>query len=115
METEVMNATKLTVDWKEHGEVPVFPLSKDGVGHSQSLLTRQISSPNPARCPHCDSIIYSRRNRLCGVCSQALPEEFLFTPREARRVEQILRIEQLRHKQWMHRVCQRAAEFAQFD
>ena len=113
---EIMNATKLDIDWNENGEAAVLSSSTVGISRgkltgNQSFLTRHISSPNSAlRCPHCDSIIYSRRNKLCGVCSQTLPAEYLFTPREARRVEQILRIEQRRHKDWMHRIFKRAVE-----
>ena len=35
------------------------------------------------RCPHCNSIVYSRRNKLCGVCGAELPPEVLFTKEEA--------------------------------
>ncbi len=29
------------------------------------------------RCPHCQSLIYSRKNKICGVCEKPLPEEVL--------------------------------------
>src|SRR5262249_45203625 len=41
-------------------------------------------------CPNCGSVIYSRRNALCGVCGQRLPAELLFTPEERQRVERDL-------------------------
>jgi hypothetical protein len=31
------------------------------------------------KCPKCGSVIYSRRNVLCGVCGERLPDELLFT------------------------------------
>jgi predicted amidophosphoribosyltransferase len=31
------------------------------------------------RCPLCQSLIYSRKNKLCGVCGKPLPAELLFT------------------------------------
>jgi hypothetical protein len=31
------------------------------------------------RCPHCQSPIYSRKNRICGVCEKPLPEELLLS------------------------------------
>jgi hypothetical protein len=31
-----------------------------------------------SNCPFCDSVIYSRRNVLCGVCGERLPDELLF-------------------------------------
>ena len=30
------------------------------------------------RCPHCQSPIYSRKNKICGVCEQPLPAALLF-------------------------------------
>ena len=41
-------------------------------------------------CPACGSIIYSRRNVLCGVCGQRLPNWLLFTPEERQAVERDL-------------------------
>jgi hypothetical protein len=46
-------------------------------------------------------VIYSRRHRLCGVCNQPLPDHLLFNVIEARRVEDLLRTERDRHRQWM--------------
>jgi hypothetical protein len=28
------------------------------------------------RCPHCQSLIYSRKAKVCGKCGEPLPEEF---------------------------------------
>src|SRR5262245_27118162 len=55
------------------------------------------------RCPSCESIIYSRRHKLCGVCAQELPAEFLFDAHEAKNVSLILYEERLRHRAWLHR------------
>jgi uncharacterized Zn finger protein (UPF0148 family) len=44
-----------------------------------------------AKCPFCGSMIYSRRNVLCGVCSKRLPRDLLFTQQEREKVEQDLR------------------------
>jgi len=54
-------------------------------------------------CPFCDSIIYSRRHKLCGVCSHELPEQILFSAEQAKNVTSILRDEQQRHRAWLHR------------
>jgi len=43
------------------------------------------------KCPKCNSIIYSRRNALCGACGEKLPPELLFSPAEREVVEQELR------------------------
>jgi hypothetical protein len=42
------------------------------------------------KCPKCGSIIYSRRNVLCGVCGGRLPDELLFTPEQRQAVDQDL-------------------------
>jgi hypothetical protein len=39
------------------------------------------------KCPKCGSVIYSRRNVLCGVCGERLPDVLLFTPKERQAVE----------------------------
>lgn len=62
---------------------------------------RLTEEPADGRCPHCGSIIYSRRHKLCGLCGRELPEEFLFSSAEAQRLENLLRIEQERHRTWM--------------
>ena len=64
---------------------------------------RRAAEAADLRCPHCDSIIYSRRNKLCGLCARALPLEFLFSASEADRLENILRMGQERHRRWMRK------------
>jgi hypothetical protein len=67
-------------------------------------LVRNISQPKPhLRCPACDSILYTRRHKLCGVCGEELPGELLFTDLEASRVKALLRTEQQKHRDWMSR------------
>ena len=56
----------------------------------------------PPKCPKCGSIIYSRRNVLCGVCGERLPEELLFTPEQREAVDKTLRELKEREKE-MHR------------
>jgi len=69
---------------------------------SASRLERQIAPrADQHRCPSCHSIIYSRRHALCGVCSQPLPGEFLFSIPEARRIEQLMETERVQHRQWL--------------
>ena len=43
-----------------------------------------------AKCPFCGSLIYSKRNVLCGVCGERLPRESLFTAAERERIEKDL-------------------------
>ena len=107
-----MSREKIKLEWREGSESKqieildcVRRVDADG---SAVLLSRQLTSTLlGARCPHCNSIIYSRRHKLCGVCSQSLPEDYLFSETEARRIESILRTEQSRHKKWMSKLLDR--------
>jgi hypothetical protein len=31
------------------------------------------------RCPHCQSLIYSRKQKTCGICEKPLPGELLLS------------------------------------
>ena len=31
------------------------------------------------RCPNCNAPIYSRKNKICGVCEKPLPKELLMS------------------------------------
>ena len=33
-------------------------------------------------CPHCQSPVYSRKNKICGVCEKLLPAELLLTEKQ---------------------------------
>lgn len=67
-----------------------------------TLLVRHIaSSAVEHRCPNCRSIVYTRRHRLCAVCSRPLPEECLFTAAEARRIEAVMDFERREHRRWL--------------
>jgi len=62
--------------------------------------------PRGQLCPSCDSIIYSRRHRLCGVCGQVLPEDCRFTATEAETVEMLLKTERERHRAWLKKTTE---------
>ena len=34
------------------------------------------------RCPYCKAPVYSRKNKICGVCEKPLPEEFWMSDAE---------------------------------
>lgn len=51
------------------------------------------------KCPKCRSIIYSRRNVLCGVCGERLPSQLLFSTEEREAVEREMAEIKRREKQ----------------
>ena len=34
------------------------------------------------RCPSCQAVIYSRKNKICGVCEKLLPPELLLSEKQ---------------------------------
>jgi hypothetical protein len=83
----------------------ITELARENQDQSQSRgawLDRPLT-PNQGehRCPCCQSLIYSRRHKLCGVCNRPLPAELLFSGTEARRIEALLRREKQLHRRWM--------------
>ncbi len=64
----------------------------------------RVGAPVQKRhCPFCQSLIYSRRHKLCGVCSEELPQQFLFSPEQSESVSSIVRDERQRHRAWLQR------------
>jgi uncharacterized Zn finger protein (UPF0148 family) len=73
-----------------------------------SLATRHAMIP---KCPRCGSVIYSRRNVLCGVCGERLPAELLFSPQEREKVERDLLELKQREQEMRRREAERAHDF----
>ena len=92
-----MSEATLKIRWNDCAEGTNLPISPD---HRTSFFRLGVK-PRERYCPSCDSIVYSRRHRRCGVCGQLLPEECLFTAVEAQNVELLLRIERQRHRAWL--------------
>ena len=42
-------------------------------------------------CPACGSVIYSRRAKLCGVCSARLPDELRITGENAEKIGMLMK------------------------
>ena len=38
-------------------------------------------------CPHCQAVVLSRRNKLCGFCQEPLPVEIVLTPAQIAAIE----------------------------
>jgi hypothetical protein len=101
-----MTATIFNIQWdadEQSGEVTWL---RPGRPHGWALIDRRAGSGTPQHCPECDSIIYSRRHRLCGRCGQELPKERLFSRSEAARVEAVFSQDRQRHRQWLQRVSE---------
>ena len=107
---KVMSGAKLNIEWKQTDmpdgfSAPVRIIGTLEEAMDRRVYTRQISSaPTALKCPRCESVIYSRSNRLCGLCGEALPEGLLFSAAESRRIKNILNSEKRRHKGWMLRI-----------
>jgi hypothetical protein len=71
--------------------------------HDVELFSRGVSSQPERHCPHCGSLVYSRRHKLCGVCAEPLPSECLFSLEQAVQVQVLMEEERARHKTWLHR------------
>jgi hypothetical protein len=67
------------------------------------IFSRGVVNQPERHCPHCGSVIYSRRHKLCGVCAEPLPSACLFSMAEAERVEVLLQEERARHRNGLHR------------
>jgi hypothetical protein len=95
-----MSAAHLDLTWDAQDELESQPVAI--AWKSRLHWVREIGHPGPpARCPECESIIYSRRHRLCGVCSHPLPDHLLFSFRDSQRVSQLLETERARHRRWL--------------
>ena len=91
-------------DWTWQTVNQAEDLTVTMLDRAPAAVVRQISPRGrPVRCPSCQTIVYTRRHRLCAVCSEPLPHELLFTIAEADRIEGLLREERDRHKKWMER------------
>jgi hypothetical protein len=93
-----MTATRLDIRWIDDA----LTSEADAV----TLVRNFTQAKSHLRCPECHSILYTRRHKLCGVCGNELPEQFLFSPAEASRLNELLRTEQQRHRAWMNRMAE---------
>ena len=97
MKVKIMSAANLNIRWTDCDRNQSLPVVLGGQNPYFSLGVKR----RERHCPSCDSIVYSRRHRLCGVCGQALPKDCLFTATEAENVEMLLRTERQRHRAWV--------------
>ena len=97
MKVEIMNTATLHIRWNDRAEEQALPISQRGKISFAGLGV----GPGERHCPECDSIVYSRRHRLCGACGHLLPAACLFTPVEAENVEILLKTERQRHRAWL--------------
>jgi hypothetical protein len=43
----------------------------------------------PHRCPKCNALVVDRRSPVCTTCRQALPADWIMTPRQTTKVMKI--------------------------
>jgi hypothetical protein len=56
------------------------------------------------RCPHCHAPIYSRTNKICGVCEKPLPAELLFSDQQVAELKKQMDAEEKRTKAFKHQL-----------
>ncbi len=103
MTVEIMSAATLSIRWTDCDRNQALPVAFGG----RNPYFRIGATPRERHCPSCDSIVYSGRHRLCGVCDRVLPEDCLFTAREAESVEMLLRTERQRHRAWLKKTTEK--------
>ena len=62
------------------------------------------------KCPKCGSIIYSRRNVLCGVCGERLPSVLLFSSQQREAVERDLQVLKAREREMRRRESETSSD-----
>ena len=97
MTVEIMSAATLNIRCTDCDRNQSLPVVLGG----QNPYLNVGNEPRERHCPSCDSIVYSGRHRLCGLCGQVLPADCLFTATEAQNVEMLLRTERQRHRAWL--------------
>jgi predicted amidophosphoribosyltransferase len=56
------------------------------------------------RCPYCNSPIYSRKNKICGVCEKPLPKELLLTDEQIALLKEQTDAEEKRAKEFISQI-----------
>ena len=104
-----MSLGKLEIQWKDTPDEHVVSVPLTKVGWTVNKLGNpDVSRPitqaaSPGHCPHCRSIIYSRKAKLCGVCSSPIPEDIRFGQTETKRIKSLMEIERHKHRQWINK------------
>lgn len=103
-----MTAAKLNIEWHDTAETAIQaraePVDWSKNGNAVAYTRSLVSDTKPLRCPSCESIVYSRRSQWCGACGEKLPSEYQFSPSEAQRIENLLRVERERYRKWRERM-----------
>ena len=96
-----MSAMKLNIRWLDFVKEPPtsIPMVQSG------RLARIGVELSEHRCPSCNSPVYSRRHKSCGICGNELPRECRFTLDEVERVDALMKNERERHRQWLRRTA----------
>jgi hypothetical protein len=56
-------------------------------------------------CPHCQSPIYSRKQKICGVCEKPLPGELLLSGKQITLLKKQDEAMEKRAKQFNPNIC----------
>jgi len=111
-----MNKRFSTFAWEGESGINFVTDQVDARHRDTAFIRRErksLAGVNP-RCPSCNSIIYSRRHKLCGVCNQLLPAAFLFDDFEARNIEETIECEKKKHRAWLRKASPESWQSAAF-
>ena len=97
---ETMSASISNSRWNDLMKEQTPPV----VSNNRNLFARFGVQPQERHCPSCDSIVYTRRHRLCGACGGVLPKDCLFTDSEAESVAMLMTTERQRHRAWLKKM-----------
>jgi hypothetical protein len=56
------------------------------------------------RCPYCNAPIYSRKNKICGVCEKPLPKELLLSDEQVLFLKKEMDEEEKRTKEFKQQI-----------
>jgi hypothetical protein len=89
-----MSATACHIRELEIGDVDL---------NDTTFFSRGVKIEAERRCPHCNSVVYSRRHKLCGVCTEPLPDACLFSDEQAQNIRSLVDEERARHRVWLQK------------
>jgi hypothetical protein len=68
------------------------------------MALNENPQPLPLRCPACQALVVDRRSPTCTTCRHALPEEWIMTPIQAKKMMALDRDTRAEHTASLNRL-----------